>query len=325
MDHHTLLTEPRPLNAAMQKVVQQLGGLGQLPDASPPFASLPPSRSRQVDVVVVGAGPAGLAAATAIAEASRDPTCSVLLVEAGLELGGSYLTDPRFGPAAAAAAEARARTAGVELHVATAAFGYYAEEQLLAVATPDGILKLRAPRYLYATGGHEQNLLFVDNDRPGVLPARAVGRIHTHYGLAVGERPLIVGDSDYASALAAALTDSGAQVRTIDGRRQRLHAARGRGWVSGAVIVDERGGEQQLDCDLIAIATPPAPAFELGKLHGAAIRFDDQRGFVLDVDDHGRTSAERLWACGEVTGQTGVAAALAHGQRVGAAIAAERG
>ena len=56
MDHHTMFTSPRALNAVMQKVVRQLGGLGRLPDATegaPP--ALPAPTVREVDAVVVGA------------------------------------------------------------------------------------------------------------------------------------------------------------------------------------------------------------------------------------------------------------------------------
>src|SRR6476661_6312170 len=50
MDHHTMFTTPRALNAVMQKVVRQLGGLGRLPDERPPGEklSLPAARVEHV-------------------------------------------------------------------------------------------------------------------------------------------------------------------------------------------------------------------------------------------------------------------------------------
>jgi sarcosine oxidase subunit alpha len=117
MDHHTLMTAPRPLNLAMQQVVQRLGGLGKLPDAEPPFDALPAGQSRHVAALVVGSGPAGLAAAHAIAKARRSSSGPVLVVEAAPHAGGSYLCDPRFGPAAAEAALSAAHAAGVEVWV----------------------------------------------------------------------------------------------------------------------------------------------------------------------------------------------------------------
>src|SRR5437016_6461411 len=69
MDHHTLMTSSRALNAILRKVVREVGGLGRLPDEELGPAELPPGARRQVDVAIVGAGPAGLAAAIAVARA----------------------------------------------------------------------------------------------------------------------------------------------------------------------------------------------------------------------------------------------------------------
>ncbi len=336
MDHHTLLTAPRPLNQAMQRVVQQLGGLGRLPEQAPSPAELQPGRSRHVAVAVIGGGPAGLAAATAAAQtlaAQGEPRGQVLLIEASPAAGGSYLSDPRFGRDAAAAALTAARAVGVELLTQAVAAGYYPEEHnpaapagtlgLVAVATANGLLKLSASRYIYATGGHLQNALFLDNDRPGVLAGRAVGMLLGGHGVLLGRRPLLVGEGDYAEALAAALTAAGAQVERIDGSRERLVRADGNPWVQAAVVATAEGLERHTSCDLIAIALPPAAASELAQLHGAQVAFDPHRGFCVVTDENGRTSVPAVFSCGEVCGQPGVFAAAQHGQAVGRAAAAE--
>ena len=67
MDHHTLFTSPRPLNRLMQKMVHQIGGLGRLPDEDTAAEGAPSAVCKHVDILVIGAGPAGLAAATAAA------------------------------------------------------------------------------------------------------------------------------------------------------------------------------------------------------------------------------------------------------------------
>jgi sarcosine oxidase subunit alpha len=269
MDHHTMMTSPRALNAVMQKIVRQLAGLGKLPDesATSTSGSLPTPRSRHVEVVVVGAGPAGLAAATAAARAGR----KVLIVEEQERGGGSYLAHPAFGVAAADRAVEEARAAGVELLFSATAFGWYGEEGLLAVATPEGLLKLTADEYVYATGAYDQNALFVDNDRPGILSARAVGRLLVRFGIKPAERPIVVGDGPYARALAEALEQAGAQVTRVDGVETQVVAAHGHSWVKALELSDGR----KLKCDLVAVAALPAPASELPRQHGVPVEFRD--------------------------------------------------
>ncbi len=87
-----------------------------------------------------------------------------------------------------------ARGAGVELVARATAVGYYPEDEagarsvrrrrgLLAVVAGDRLLRVRARRTLYATGGYDQNLPFADNDRPGVISARGCGRLAFHWGV----------------------------------------------------------------------------------------------------------------------------------------------
>lgn len=343
MDHHTLMTSPRPLNQVMQRVVQQLGGLGRLP-AAPPSTTPGPAIERHVAAVVIGGGPAGLAAARALAAGlmrrARGPR-DVVLIEAAPEPGGSYLAHPELGIGAAAPARDAAKAAGVEILSDTAAIGYYPEETtaaapaghhgLLVAASPTRLYKLSSERFVYATGGHPRNALFFDNDRPGVMPARAVGLLLGRYGVALGQRPLIVGDDAYADALARAFERTGAEVRRIDGRSERVHRALGEDRVTGAEIAEARAGDERaqdaatrrIECDLIAISLPPAPASALPQLHGTAVAWDPRCGFVVTTDASGRTSAPAVWACGELTGPMTPAEAAAHGERVGSAALAE--
>lgn len=341
MDHHTLMTSPRPLNQIMQRVVQQLGGLGRLPDPdkSVALSALPAVRSRHVGAVVVGAGPSGLAAATVLArELSRGARGAreVVVLDAAPQPGGSYLCHPGFGPDAAARAVAGATAAGAEVLAGAAAAGFYPEDVspaapggrrgLLAVAAADGLIKLTAERYVYATGGAPQNLLFEGNDRPGVFAGRAIGLLLASHGVLVGRRALVVGADALAGALAAALTRAGCPAELIDGSEERVVRALGSERVDGAVVASRRGGEQlerHVACDVIAVCPPPAPAFQLPAMHGAATVWHERLGFAIEVDADGRTRAPGVFACGEVTAQRSIAAAREHGEQVGRAAARE--
>ncbi|HXU73747.1 MAG TPA: 2Fe-2S iron-sulfur cluster-binding protein [Polyangia bacterium] len=323
MDHHTMMTSPRALNAVLNKVVRQLGGLGKLPDRQETPAELPRPRHKHVDVVVVGGGPAGLGCATETARGGK----RTLLVDEQDRVGGSLLAHPAHGVRAANEALAAALKAGVEVLSSSTALAWYPEDVasagrdpgLLAVHTPDGLLKVTAERYVYATGAYDQNAVFVDNDRPGVLPARAVGRLLVRFGVKPAERPVVVGDGPYARALAEALAKTGAEVTRIDGRDEQIVAASGHGWVRSV----ETSKRKKIKCDLLAVAALPAPASELPRQHGVPVAFADGKGgFFCRVDDEGKSAAHHVFACGDVTGFGGIDDAVSAGARSGRAVVA---
>jgi sarcosine oxidase subunit alpha len=314
MDHHTLMTGSSVLNRLANKVVRQLSGLGKLPAA--PAAELPEVGRYDVDAAVIGGGPAGLAAARAIAEAGR----SVVIIDDQLRPGGSLRADPRSGRAVAEAAWQGAVQAGAAVLARSTAIGYFPEDGgVLAVAAPERLYRVHARAWVWATGGYAVNLPFEDNDRPGVIAARAVGRLLVDHGILAGDRICIVEVPELAAdvgALAAALTAAGADVARV--ALAQVEGVRGRGWVS---TVDTARG--QLDCDVVAVAGIPAPASEGARQQGCRVVLDPPAGgFRILVDDAGRTTTPGVWACGDVCGYRGPAAAAAAGARVGGLVAA---
>ena len=320
MNHHTMMTGSKILNSVMRGIVRQLSGLGTLPDSD--ADELPEVEELTVDVAVVGAGPAGLAAAAAAARAGA----RTLVVDEHLQPGGSLLADPRHGVAAAQAATTDAREAGAELRSRATAIAFYPEDGggLLAVATPERLLRVRARRYLYATGGYSVNELFVNNDRPGVFAARAVGRLLVQHGVLAGERVCVVGAGDYAATLTRALSDAGCEVSTVDQRERRIIGVRGRTWVTAVEVDGADGKTSRIDCDAVAVAATPAPATEAPRQHGCKVELSPETGgFACLVDGDGHTSVEDVLACGDVCGYAGPEAAAAAGARVGAVAARE--
>ncbi len=314
MNHHTLMTGSKLLNSVMRGMVRQLSGLGTLPDA--PADELPAVESLTVNVVVVGAGPAGLAAAAAAARTGA----RTLVVDEQLHPGGSLLADPRHGVAAAEAATGAARDAGAELRSRATAIAFYPEDGggLLAVATPERLVRVRARRYVYATGGYSVNELFANNDRPGVFAARAVGRLLVQHGVLAGERVCVIGADDYATALADALRAAGCEVTAVNQRERRVTGARGRNWVT-AVEVTGPDGKSRIDCDAVAVSATPSPATEAPRQHGCKVELSPAAGgFACIVDGDGHTSVADVLACGDVCGYAGPEAAAAAGARVGA-------
>ena len=335
MDHHTLLTGNRIANRLLVSVVRQMGGSGTLPDGPP---ATPPSGSGHqielVDVCVVGAGPAGLAAAATL----RDlvPSARVLLVDEQAEPGGSWLAEP-LGVAQAVAAADRVRAAGARLLSSATAIGFFPEDIVesdrradavagtLAVATPAGLVRVVARRFLYATGTYDQNLPFLDNDRPGVMSARACGRLAFRHGVRPGRRVAIVGPAATGDRLAKGLAAAGFRadrIHRIDPSQERPVAARGATSLRGLIIAGSDGRERRIAADVVAVAATPAPASELPRQHGADVRLDESLGgFIGVVDERFQTGARHVFACGDVTGYVGPTGAREAGAAAAAAIA----
>jgi sarcosine oxidase subunit alpha len=339
MDHHTLMTGTRVGNQLFLKLVRQMGGSGTLPDAAP--ASLPSVRDQVVDLCIVGGGPAGLAAARSAAEAA--PALRVVLYDEQAQAGGSLLSEPG-GTARADSLVEAARRAGAMVESQAAAIAFYPEDSVegrppgvLAVVTPTGLVRVSARRTLYATGAYDQNLPFMDNDRPGVISARACGRLAFHHGVRpvrAGKRVVILDAAPYAQRLAAGLAAAGVETALVDTRRQQVLAARGtksargvevaarnaRGGASSRTATSTTGATATVKGDLVAVAALPAPASELARQQGARVTLvPEAGGFVVAIDAHFASSAPDVYACGDVTGAMGPEAALEAGARAGRA------
>ena len=350
MDHHTLMTGTGVGNRLFLKLVRQMGGSGTLPDAPPAAATTAAAAVERIDLCVVGGGPAGLAAARAFAEGA--PGAQVVLFDEQAAPGGALLAAPG-GTARAIEMAAAAERAGVRLERAATAIAYFPEDDggVLAVVTPAGLRRVAARRYLYATGAYDQNLAFADNDRPGILSARACGRLAFHHGVRpvpAGRRVLVLAATAAtgAAALVGALVAAGVEAELVevagDGATSeggaRVIGARGTAAVRG-VEIEIAGGDTSADADgralargtrviaadLVAVAALPAPASELARQHGAEVTLDPKRGgFAVTIDERFRTGAPGVYACGDVTGFAGPAAAARAGEAAGRAIAADR-
>lgn len=229
-----------------EPVIRRAAGLGTAP--AEPDADRYAARFAHVDVLVVGAGPAGLAAALAAARSGA----SVMLVDEQAELGGSLLSEPGVQvegrPAWTWLATALAELGqfpNVRLLPRTTAIGYYHQNlvglcQRLTdhLATPpegaprERLWKVRAGEVVLAQGALEKPLVFDGNDRPGVMLAGAAQTYLNRYGVKVGARPVIVTSHDSAWHTAFDLAEAGAKpVAIVDLRSEVDHdlAARARG------------------------------------------------------------------------------------------------
>ena len=179
------------------------------------------------DVLVVGSGPAGMAAARVAAEAGLD----VVLVEQDSQLGGDYLNQPAESDAARLAAIAALDAAGVRVMTRTTAFGLYdygVAGLLERVTDHQSAPSLHQPRQRFwtlrarhtvvASGALERSIAFGNNDRPGVMTANSGRAYLNRFGIRVGANLVLSTNNDSAYVTATELAQSGATVRVLDAR-----------------------------------------------------------------------------------------------------------
>ena len=219
-----------------------LTGLGRLLDAPQPGEPADPGartiarydkRNTFTDVLIVGAGPAGLAAAR---EAVRTGA-RVILAEQDFRLGGRALASQETiegQPAAEWIAEVRDELdAAPECRILlrTLVAGSFDSNYLVAVESRrdhlrkphPGISRQRlwhitADQVVLATGALERPLVFADNDRPGIMLASAAASWLHRYGILPGRQIVIATTNDAPYGLALALSQAGAEVTVIDSR-----------------------------------------------------------------------------------------------------------
>ena len=220
--------------------IRAAAGLGRAPDEADPDRYA--NRYAHCDVLVVGAGPAGLAAALAAA----DKGARVILCDEQAEPGGSLLAEPQAAidgrPAADWLADAIATLKAnprVTVLTRTTAFGYFAHNMLglvervtdhLAAPSEDAprerLWQVRAREVVIAAGAHERPLVFPGNDRPGILLAGAARTFLHRYGVTPGRRAAIVATGETAYRTALDLHAAGVAIAAIvDLRPQPAGAA----------------------------------------------------------------------------------------------------
>ena len=209
------------------------------------------AKHAHTDLLVVGAGPAGLAAALTAARTGA----RVVLVDEQSEAGGALLgsTDTINGAPAldwVAAAVTELATYPDVLHLQrTTAFGHYDDGFVLALErrtdhlggeapaalSRQRVWRIRARHVLVAAGAHERPVVFTDNDRPGIMLAHGARTFLHRYGVKVGEQAVVFTTNDSAYAAAIDLHDAGVHINAIVDARAEAAAGGGRPSAIGGV------------------------------------------------------------------------------------------
>ncbi len=242
--------------------IRHAAGFGSAPDAPDPDRY--DKVNRHCDVLVVGGGPAGLAAAL---EAGRRGA-RVILCDEHPEFGGRLLASREHVDGepgtdwVRAVVEELAALPEVTLLPRTTAFGLYDHgfssllERVtdhLGPVSPDRRprqrqWRIRARRTVVAAGAIERPLVFCNNDRPGTMTASAVSTYINRYGVAPGQRAVVFTNNDSAYQTALDLSDSGIAVAAVidvrpepDGALVQRARAEGIEILPGHAVVDTAG------------------------------------------------------------------------------------
>ena len=180
MNHHELFAGVVGVQKVMQIFARRVAGLGRLPAEIVPARA---ARRRDVDVLVIGGGPSGMAVASRLADAGR----GVVIVDDGLEIGGNALSLP--GAGFRGLRDRFAATTAIEVLAQSTAVGTFGDD--VVVVTPAETLVFSAGERVLATGAHDGVLAFAGNDLPGVMSARAAG-VMLRFGAIPGARVVVV-------------------------------------------------------------------------------------------------------------------------------------
>ena len=307
------------------------------------------------DLLVVGAGPAGLAAAISAGRSGMN----VILVEDDAQLGGSLLdagADAKLVSWLQSALAELASLPNVRVMKRTCAFGAYDQMSFaLLERVSDHMVepapfqprqrywRVRAERAILATGMIERPIVFGNNDLPGVMLAGAVRTYVNRHAALPGRRAVVFTNNDTAYATAADLRAAGAEVSVVDVRqristelRERMNRA-GIDLYPGCAVGRANGGrhvssvdivpfdpakparariQKSLNCDLLAVSGGWTPTLHLMGQRGAKPVYDEARA-MLAAD----TIPEGFDIAGGAAGEFDLKASVTGGIRAGEAAA----
>ncbi|GIH17549.1 sarcosine oxidase subunit alpha [Rugosimonospora africana] len=284
-------------------VASSLSGRGRLADRPDPARY--DAVHAHCDMLVVGAGPAGLAAASlAVRSGAR-----VILADERPEVGGASPDtegDDWFD------------RAGARVLTRTTVFGYYDDNYLVAVerrtdhlgaAAPgnlarERIWRIRAGQVVLATGAHERPIAFAGNDLPGVMLADSARTYLHRYGVLVGRRAVVFTINDSGYRVVADLAAAGVEIAALVDPREATGGTVGGqvgGRYGGHVVVAAHGDDAhghdvlstvdiepvgggptvRVDADALLVSGGWSPVLHLYSQSGGRLRYDEVVGAFL--------------------------------------------
>jgi len=298
--------KPASLFPFWEKVIRKAAGLGVVNFNYPRITKR--KLNHHCDLLVIGAGPAGLSAALAAASNGLE----VVLVDENQSLGGSLTYDYAGSDAGKKVLDELIakvnESSNIYVYQGAYAAGYYTDH-MVPVVTANGITRVRAKAVIVATGVFEQSPVFHNNDLPGVMLGSAAQRLIYRYAVKPFNKGIVVTANVYGYRVALDLLNAGSKVMAVvdmraEGQRDQYVAelvrkgvkiytgscvyeaiaTKDKLGVQGAVICpfDEVSATANVDkavtvdCDGIAMSAGWAPAGALLYQAGTAMRYDNE-------------------------------------------------
>ncbi len=352
--YYKMFIHPRPLwKHVYEPFIRKSAGLGKAP--SEKDASTYEHFYAFYDLVIVGGGIAGLAAAKTAAQTGQ----RILLIEQSAQWGGRALIDG--GEVAGQPVDnfveetltflksksnvtlrTRAMAAGVYDHGYLLAYERVSDHLPEAKGPRHRLWRIRTKKIIAATGAIERPLPFAQNDVPGVVLASAARDYLAGYGVSIGDRTVIVTNNDDAYLTAIAVKNAGLDVvAVLDSRANgagdlgqkvrdmgiRVEQGKGIAKVKGSkrvtgVSICSQAGEgavlEGLDCDCVAMSGGWSPVVHLWSHCGGKLIWDDrQQHFKPDVSNYPKDAlgSPLVWVIGAANGVMTASGCVVDGER----------
>lgn len=314
---------------------------------------------KRYDLIIVGAGPAGLSAAIEAAEKGLE----VVVFDENAKPGGQLFKQiHKFFGSKEHKAKIRgfkigedllkeADKAGVKVVLNATVCGMYQDKEI-TVRYEDAIHHYKGDAIIIATGASENMVTFPGWTLPGVIGAGAAQTMMNLHGVKPGNKILMLGSGNVGLVVSFQLLQCGCEVAALVDAAPRVggygvHAskvartgvpfylshtivkAEGEDHVTGVTIAEVDANfqfipetEKHFDVDTICLAVGLSPMSQLLKMAGCKMEDNPKRGGQVPVcDEYGRTSIPGVFVAGDVSGIEEASSAMIEGRMAGIAAA----
>ncbi len=318
---------------------------------------------KRYELVIIGAGPAGLSAAIEAARAGMN----VIVFDENARPGGQLFKQiHKFFGSKEHKAKTRgfkigddllkeAREAGVDVELNATVAGIYQEKEV-NVRIGDEIKHVKGDAIIIATGASEAVVNFPGWTLPGVIGAGAAQTMMNLHHVKPGKRILMLGSGNVGLVVSFQLLQAGCEVVALVDAAPKIggygvHAAKvsrcgvpfylshtikkieGTDFVTGVTIAEVdssfhfiEGTEKHFDVDTVCLAVGLNPMSQLAEMAGCAMEDNPKKaGFVPSCDEYGRTSIPGIYVAGDASGIEEASSAMIEGRIAGVSVAHDFG